>query len=45
MTGRPVPKRHWRSYGTDPLPTGAEALAEPLRRFRVVPADHAFRSG
>jgi hypothetical protein len=21
MTTRPVPKRHWRSYGTEPLPT------------------------
>ena len=28
-----TPGRHWRSYGTDPLPTGAEALAEPLRAF------------
>ena len=27
------PARHWRSYGTDPLPTGAEALDEPFRRF------------
>jgi hypothetical protein len=34
MTGfqRP-PKRHWRSYGIDPLPTPAEALAEPFRAF------------
>jgi hypothetical protein len=31
MTARPVPKRHWCSYGTDPLPTGEQALAEPLR--------------
>ena len=28
-----TPQRHWRSYGTDPLPTGAEALAEPFRAF------------
>jgi hypothetical protein len=27
------PKRHWRSYGNDPLPTGAEALDEPLNAF------------
>jgi hypothetical protein len=30
---RPPPERHWRSYGTDPLPTAAEALDEPLRAF------------
>ena len=28
-----TPGRHWRSYGTDPLPTGAEALDEPLSAF------------
>jgi hypothetical protein len=33
MTARPIPRRHWRSYGTDPLPTGAEALDEPFRAF------------
>ena len=33
MTGRPVPRRHWRIYGDDPLPTPAEALAEPLSAF------------
>ena len=33
MTARPVPKRHWRSYGDDPLPSGQEALGEPLQRF------------
>jgi hypothetical protein len=33
MTARTVPKRHWRSYGDDPLPSGAEALGEPLRAF------------
>ena len=33
MPARPVPRRHWRSYGTDPLPTGEQALAEPLRAF------------
>ena len=27
------PRRHWRSYGTDPLPSGAEALDEPFRAF------------
>ena len=35
MTGRPVPKRHWRSYGDDPLPTGQQALREPLRESIV----------
>src|ERR1700722_20147708 len=33
MPARPVPRRHWRSYGDNPLPTGAEALNEPLRAF------------
>jgi hypothetical protein len=33
MTTRLIPTRHWRSYGTDPLPTPAEALAEPFRAF------------
>jgi hypothetical protein len=34
VTGfRPPPWRHWRSYGTDPLPTAAEAMTEPMRAF------------
>ena len=33
MTARPIPKRHWRRHGTDPLPTGAEALDEPFGAF------------
>jgi ribosomal protein S27E len=33
MTARPIPQRHWRSYGDAPLPTGAEALAEPFSAF------------
>ena len=33
VTARPVPARHWRSYGDDPLPTGQEALGEPFRAF------------
>ena len=33
VTARPIPKRHWRSYGDDPLPTGREALDEPFRAF------------
>ena len=33
MTPRPVPRRRWRSYETDPLPTPAEALAEPFSAF------------
>jgi len=28
-----MPRRHWLSYGTDPLPTGAEALDEPFSAF------------
>ena len=28
-----TPKRHWRSYGSDPLPTPQEALGEPLAAF------------
>jgi hypothetical protein len=27
------PQRHWRSYGDEPLPTGAEALDEPFQAF------------
>jgi hypothetical protein len=30
---RPPPQRHWRSYGTDPLPTPQEALQQPMRAF------------
>jgi hypothetical protein len=30
---RPPPERHWRSYGTEPLPTAREALDLPLRAF------------
>jgi hypothetical protein len=33
MPSRPVPRRHWRSYGNDPLPSGEQALDEPLRAF------------
>jgi hypothetical protein len=33
MTVRPIPERHWRSYGDDKLPTGAEALGEPFNAF------------
>jgi hypothetical protein len=33
MTARPVPRRHWRSYGDHPLPTGEQALDESLRAF------------
>ena len=33
MTARPIPPRHWRSYGTEPLPTGQEALNQPFRAF------------
>jgi hypothetical protein len=30
---RAPPRRHWRSYGNDALPTGAEALDEPFAAF------------
>jgi hypothetical protein len=33
MSFRAAPARHWPSYGKDPLPTGAEALDEPLSAF------------
>jgi hypothetical protein len=33
VTARPIPKRHRRSYGNDPLPTPADALDEPLNAF------------
>jgi hypothetical protein len=33
MTFQPPPARHWRKYGGDPLPTGAEALDEPFTAF------------
>jgi hypothetical protein len=33
MTARKPPARYWRSYGDDPLPTGAEALDEPFAAF------------
>jgi hypothetical protein len=31
MPARPAPRRHWRIYGNDPLPSGEQALEEPLR--------------
>jgi hypothetical protein len=31
--GMTPPRRHWRSYGNDPLPTPAEALLEPFSAF------------
>ena len=33
VTARPIPKRHWRSYGDEPLSTAREALDEPLAAF------------
>jgi hypothetical protein len=34
VTGfRPPPQRHWRAYGSDPLPASDEALDEPFRAF------------
>ena len=33
MTPRPIPARHWRSDGTEPLPSGPEAMGEPFAAF------------
>ena len=33
MTARTPPRRHWRSDGTEPLPSGAEAMGEPFAAF------------
>ena len=33
MTTRSAPRRHWRSDGTEPLPSGSEALEEPMAAF------------
>ena len=33
VTAKVVSKRHWRSYGTEPLASGAEALDEPFTEF------------
>jgi hypothetical protein len=35
MTVRAIPARHWRNYGTDPLPTGEEALSSRSPRRRA----------
>jgi hypothetical protein len=32
-----TPQQHWRSYGSDPLPTPTEALGEPFAAFPVSP--------
>jgi hypothetical protein len=43
---RPVPKLQWRSYGTNPLPSGAKALDEPFNAFLswggYTPRSHGF---
>ena len=33
QVSRAPPRRHWRSYGNDVLPSGAEALDEPFAAF------------
>jgi hypothetical protein len=33
MTAKTPPTRHWRSYGNETLPTGAEARDEPFAAF------------
>ena len=41
MTARPIPQRHWRSYGTDPLPTGSGSPGRAVPGVPVVVhADH-----
>jgi hypothetical protein len=49
MTVRPVPARHWRSYGDAPLPSGREAMDEPFAASRRgscgSPATAAARTG
>ena len=31
MTARPIPRRHWRSYGDAPLPSGTEFGEEKVK--------------
>ncbi len=38
MTTRPVPKRHWRSYGTEPLPTNGIDICRLNCVMVVLPA-------
>ena len=33
MTARSPPRHHWRSGGTAPLPSSAEAMGEPFSAF------------
>jgi hypothetical protein len=33
MSRTRIPVRHWRSYGNDALPSGIEALQQPLSAF------------
>ncbi len=33
MTARTPPRRYWRSDGTEPLPSGAEAMDERFSAF------------
>jgi hypothetical protein len=33
MMAARTPQRHWRSYGTEPLPPAQEALNQPFRAF------------
>ena len=30
---RPIPRQHWRSDGTESLPSGVEAMGEPFAAF------------
>jgi hypothetical protein len=30
---RPIPRQHWRSDGTEPLPSGVEAMGDPFAAF------------
>jgi hypothetical protein len=33
MMLKSAPRRHWRSYGNDPLPSPQEALGQPFAAF------------
>jgi hypothetical protein len=43
MTHGSTPTRHWRSYGTEPPPTGQEALEEPPDAFPTQRTQHIIQ--
>lgn len=40
---RPVPTRHWQSYGDDPLPSGEEAIGDRCGKERMLNETHAVQ--